>query len=77
MVIFTTFRDLQLWVSERSGETTSDEDNKKIADTIRDMDDFPSWGEDAEEFLAELPDDLSKLLVRRFRISDDQVSEVW
>ena len=62
MTTFTTVTDLRLWVSERSGETTTPEDNEKIADAIRSMDDFPNWCEDATEFLETLPDDLTRLI---------------
>ena len=76
MKTFTTFSDLRLWVSERSGETTSAEDNSRIASAIQSMEALPAYGEDAEDFLAELPDDLCKIIEKRFRISDDQVSEI-
>lgn len=76
MTTFTTASDLRLWVSERSGETTSAEDNSRIASAIQSMEAFPSYGLAAEDFLAELPGDLCKIIEKRFRISDDQVSEI-
>ena len=76
MKTFTTVSDLRLWVSERSGETTSAEDNSRIASAIQSMETFPAYGEDAEDFLAELPDDLCKIIVKGFRISDDNHSEI-
>lgn len=76
MMIFTTVTDLRLWVSKRSKVINSAEDNNKIARAIQSMETFPSYGEDAEDFLAGLPDDLCKIIEKRFRISDDQVSEI-
>lgn len=76
MTAFTTIRDLKVWVSERSGENTSPDDNEKIATAIKSMESFPAYGDDAEDFLAELPNDLCKIIAKRFRISDDQVSEI-
>jgi len=63
MTIFTTVNDLRIWVSERSGEDTTPEDNEKIVDAICDMDDFPCFGEDATEFLATLPEYLIGIVV--------------
>ena len=60
---FTTVRDLQLWVSERSGEDTSPEDNESIVSEIIGRNNFPVWGEDADEFLRTLPEYLIDIVV--------------
>jgi len=60
---FTTVIDLQLWVSERSGEDTSTEDNESIVSEIIGRKDFPMWGEDADEFLRTLPEYLIDIVV--------------
>jgi hypothetical protein len=56
MTIFTTITDLHLWVSERTGEDTTLEDNESIVDELRNRKNFPNWGEDASDFLRSLPE---------------------
>jgi hypothetical protein len=56
MTIFTTVTDLYLWVSERTGEDTTPEDNESIVDELRNRRNFPDWGEDATDFLRNLPE---------------------
>ena len=63
MTIFTTVNDLRIWVSERSGEDTTQEDNESIVDEIRGRKNFPAWGEDATQFLATLPEYLVDIVV--------------
>ena len=63
MTIFTTVNDLRIWVSERSGEDTSPEDNESIVSEIIGRNNFPVWGEDAAPFLATLPEYLVDIVV--------------
>jgi len=51
MKIFTTVTDLRLWVSERVGEDETNDVIDEITEAIRDHKYFPTWGEDATEFV--------------------------
>ena len=63
MTIFTTIRDLEIWVKERLGEDTSPEDYESIVSEIRGRKNFPAWGENADEFLRTLPEYLIDIVV--------------
>jgi len=62
MQVLNSFTNLRIWVSLRSGQCEPIQNVLKIANAIRDMENFPVWGSDFSDFLNELPDDLHKLI---------------